>query len=84
MLISGKESGAVLVAIAIDRSKELQEEEAFQGIVELVFPEMTSNIFHEVMRPVSVLNTVKKTIVLGHPKAVLKGVKVDSWVQRVS
>jgi hypothetical protein len=34
--------------------------------------------------PVGVLNTVKETIMVGHPQTVLEGVKVNDRVQGVS
>jgi hypothetical protein len=84
LLVSGDEGDAVDVAIVLDLAVNLVGEEGLDRVVELVLEQVSAHVLHGVMGPVGVLNAVQEAIVLGHPKAVLEGLKVSYRVQRVS
>jgi len=84
LLISGEESHTLNVLIVLDLTNNLIDEESLHSIVELVLPEVAANISHGIVRPVSELNTIDKTIVLSNPQTVLKSFKVYSGVKRIS
>ena len=84
LLVCGEEGRTVNIAVVLDLTVHLIGEECLHSVVELEFPEVASNIPNGVVGPVSVLNTVKETIMVGHPQTVLEGVKVNDRVQGVS
>lgn len=59
LLISREELNILDVAIVLDLTENLVKEESFHSVVQLVFPETTADVSHNIMRPVGVLNTVK-------------------------
>lgn len=84
-LVVGLEEGhAVDVAVVLDLAVDLVSEECLDGIVELVLVQVATEVADEVVRPVSVLDSVEKTVVLSNPKAILEGLKVNSGVDGVS
>ena len=84
LLVCGEEGRTVNIAVVLDLTVNLIGKECLHSVVELEFPEVASNIPNGVVGPVGVLDTVKETIMVGHPQAVLEGVKVNDWVQGVS
>lgn len=84
LLVCGEERRTVNIAVVLDLTVNLIGEECLNSVVELEFPEMASNIPNGVVGPVSVLSTVKETIMVGHPQTVLEGVKVNDRVQGIS
>ena len=84
LLVSGKEANALDVAVVLDLTVDLVQEEGLNGIVELVFPEVVASISHSEVRPVGMLNSVKEAVVLCYPQAILESFKVDSRVKGVS
>jgi hypothetical protein len=84
LLVSGEELDAVNITIVLDFAVDLINEEGLHGIVELVFPEVATNISHCEVRPVGVLDSMKEAVVLSDPQAILEGLKVDSGVERIS
>ena len=84
LLISGEEGHTVNIAVVLDLAVHLVNKECLDGIVELVFPEVIANIFHGIVGPVGMLNSVQEAVVLGNPETVLEGLKVDSRVKAVS
>jgi hypothetical protein len=42
---------------------------------------MAANILHCIVRPVSMLNSMEKAVVLSYPEAVLESLKVNSRVE---
>ena len=84
LLVSGEEGHAVNIAVVLDLTVNLICKECFHSVVELEFPDVAANIPYCVMGPVSVLNTVKETVVVGNPQTVLEGVKVNDRVQGIS
>lgn len=70
LLICGEEGNTINVAIVLDFTVALISEESFDCVVELVLVKVLSNVSHSVMRPVSMLNSMQKTIVLCHPKTI--------------
>lgn len=84
LLISGKESDVLDVAVVLDLTVDLVDEEGLQGVVELEFPEMGAHISHGVVGPVGMLNSVKQAVVVSNPETVLEGVKIDGGVESIS
>jgi hypothetical protein len=72
------------MVVVLDFTHNLVDEEGLHSVVELVLPEVASNISHGVVRPVSEFDAVKEAIVLSNPQAVLKGIKINSGVKRIS
>ena len=73
LLVSGEESRTVNIAVVLDLPIDLIGEECLHSVVELEFPEVASNIPEGIKGPVRVLNSVKETIMVGNPQAVLEG-----------
>ena len=59
LLISREEGDTVNVAVVLDFTVALIGKESFHCIIELVLVKMPSNIFHSVMRPVGMLNSMQ-------------------------
>lgn len=71
LLVSLQESDTADIAIVLDLSVDLVEEESLHCIVEFVFVQVASNITNGVVRPVCVLDSMQKAIVLSDPQSVL-------------
>ena len=84
LLVSGEEGRTVNIAVVLDLTVHLIGKECLHSVVELEFPEVASNIPEGIVGPVSVLNTVKETVVVSNPQTVLEGLKVNDRVQGVS
>ena len=81
MLICGEEVNTVNIAVVLDLTVNLINKEGLESIVKLVLIEMASNILHCIVRPVSMLNSMEKAVVLSYPEAVLESLKVNSRVE---
>lgn len=83
LLISGNEGDTINVAVVLDLTVNLVGKEGFHCVVELILVKVGSDVFHGVMRPVGMLNSMQEAIVLGDPQTVLQGLKIDCGVQAV-
>ena len=59
LLIGGEELYILDIAVVLDLTVNLVEEESLDGVVKLVFPQMATDVSHHIVRPVSMLNAVK-------------------------
>ena len=66
MLFAGvEELSAVAVSVVLDVSVQQIEQVPFESVGELIFPEMSSSILHEVVWPVCMLNAMLEPVLLG-------------------
>ena len=83
-MIGGQESDVLNIAIVLDLTVNLVDEECLHSVVELEFPDVGAHVSHGIVGPVSVLNTVKQAVMVSNPETVLESVKIDGRVEGIS
>jgi len=63
-VVIGSEFALGHVVVALDVTVQSVNAESLQAVVELVSPGFLSNVAHEVVRPVIILNTVSQVVVI--------------------
>ncbi len=84
LLVAFQEAHIVSVSEVLDVAIALIDKESFNKVVELVLVEVSSYVSQCVVRPVGVLNSMKKAIVLGDPKTILESLEIGCRVQAIA
>lgn len=84
LLVSPEEGHAVDVSIVLDLPHNLVDEECLHCVVELVLVKVRANIAEEVVGPVSMLNAMEETVVLGHLQTGFEVLQVHNGIKGVS
>jgi len=80
LLVCLEECNAVHIAIVLYLSVNLISEECLDCIVKLELPHMSTDITHDVMRPISMLNSMEEAVVFADPESILQSFEVHCGI----